>query len=165
MTPPRIRPARADEHAAVSALALASKGHWGYSAEFLEACRVELTYDAETCASGRMWVAEADDALAGFVLLEGEPPAGELAALFVDPAAIGTGVGGLLLRHALHEAAVRGFTRLSLDADPGAEAFYLHHGAVRTGESPSGSVPGRVLPRLEISAAGRTAPAPAPGVP
>jgi len=35
-----------------------------------------------------------------------------------------------------------------LDADPDAEPFYLHHGARRIGEVPSGSIPGRMLPRL-----------------
>lgn len=150
MPPPRIRPARADEHPQLSALALASKGHWGYSEEFLASCRDELTYGPDTCASGRMWVAEQDGTVLGLVLLEGTAPHGELAALFVTPEAIGTGCGALLLRHALRTARDRGFDLLVLDADPGAEAFYRHHGAVRTGESPSGSIPGRVLPHLEF---------------
>jgi hypothetical protein len=34
----------------------------------------------------------------------------------------------------------------SIDADPNAEAFYLAMGAVRIGQTPSGSIPGRVLP-------------------
>nr|WP_211354784.1 hypothetical protein [Stackebrandtia albiflava] len=36
------------------------------------------------------------------------------------------------------------------DADPGAEPFYRRMGAVRIGEAPSGSVPGRVLPRMTV---------------
>ena len=47
-----FRIARADEHEEMSSLALRSKSHWGYSAEFLQACRAELTYDASTCGSG-----------------------------------------------------------------------------------------------------------------
>jgi hypothetical protein len=38
-----IRPARPDECELLSELALRSKGCWGYDAEFLEACRAELT--------------------------------------------------------------------------------------------------------------------------
>ena len=76
---------------------------------------------------------------------------GELAACFVDPPAIGSGVGGVLLRHALAEARRRGWHTLALDSDPGAVAFYLHHGARQVGESASGSIPGRVLPRLEFA--------------
>lgn len=61
-----IRAARPDEHGEIAALASRSKGHWGYSSEFLEACRVELTYDAPQCGSGRMWVAVAESAIVGF---------------------------------------------------------------------------------------------------
>lgn len=149
MAKPTVRTALPQEHATISALALRSKGHWGYSPEFLEACRAELTYRATDCGTG-MWVADDGSGPLGFSRLAGEPPDGELAALFVDPAAIGTGCGRLLLEHTLHEAAARGFRRLELDADPGAESFYLHFGATRIGTSPSASIPGRVLPRLRF---------------
>lgn len=69
-----------------------SKGHWGDSAAFLESCRVELTFDAAECGSGRMWVADTGADVAGFGLVQGDPPRGQLAALFVDPSAIGTGL-------------------------------------------------------------------------
>ncbi len=145
-----IRGVRPDEHEEISALALRSKSHWGYSAEFLEACREELTYDAVTCGSGSMWAATMDTTTVGFSLLRGQPPTGELAALFVDPDAIGTGCGRRLLMHTLRAAQTRGFTRLGFDADPGAEQFYLHFGARRVGNSPSGSIAGRTLPHLEF---------------
>jgi len=38
-----------------------------------------------------------------------------------------------------------------IDADPNAEGFYLKMGAERVGESPSGSIPGRMLPLLQVS--------------
>ncbi len=87
-------------------------------------------------------------ALAGFYLLRGSGPDGELQALFVDPPWIGQGLGGVLIAHALDLARSRGITRVSVDSDPGAEPFYLHHGARRVGEVASGSIPGRVLPQL-----------------
>lgn len=146
-----IRAAKPDEHDEISALALRSKGYWNYSAKFLEACKAELTYDAAECGSGRMWAALVGAELVGFSLIRGTPPSGELAALFVDPSAIGTGCGKLLLQHTLREASSRGFARLVLDADPGAEPFYAHFGAARIGTSPSGSIPGRVLPQLRFS--------------
>ncbi|EBV1760669.1 N-acetyltransferase, partial [Salmonella enterica subsp. enterica serovar Newport] len=40
---------------------------------------------------------------------------------------------------------------LLVDADPNAEAFYIRQGAIRIGETPSESLPGRVLPLLLIS--------------
>ncbi|WP_218828606.1 GNAT family N-acetyltransferase [Rhodococcus sp. 15-649-2-2] len=150
-----IRLARSDENETVSALALRSKAYWGYSEDFLQACRVELTYDSAVCGSGRMWVAvvgssEPESPVVGFSLLGGEAPAGELTALFVDASSIGTGCGRKLLEHTISEARAQGFERLTLDADPGAESFYLHFGAVRIGTAVSGSIPGRELPRLEI---------------
>lgn len=146
--PYAIRPAAAGDASAVSAIALRSKGHWGYSAEFLEACRAELTYSAADCASGDLYVAEAGSAVVGFFLLRGAAPDGELQAIFVDPPWIGHGLGGVLISHVLELARARGITRVSVDSDPGAEPFYVHHGARRIGEVASGSIPGRVLPQL-----------------
>ncbi|WP_210769330.1 GNAT family N-acetyltransferase [Occultella kanbiaonis] len=147
----RIRPARAGETDLLSELALRSKAHWGYDEAFLETCRAERTYtEAQIRAGGLVVAAGPDDRLVGFYRIHGEPPDGELAALFVDPVRIGTGVGGALLRHALAAAAEVGFDSLGLEADPGAEAFYAHAGATRVGHTASGSIPGRRLPRMRF---------------
>jgi len=143
-----IRPAAAGAAAAVSALAMRSKAHWGYDDEFLEACRAELTYSEADCVSGDLYVADAGAVVAGLFLLRGAAPDGELHAIFVDPPWIGTGLGGALITHALDLARSRGIIRVSVDSDPDAEPFYLHHGARRVGEIASGSIPGRVLPHL-----------------
>jgi len=146
-----VRAAGAQEAAAISALALRSKAHWGYDADFLAACRQDLTIRPEWCDGVRLVVAEQDRVLLGYARVAGEPPVGELAGLFVDPSAIGRGVGGLLLRHAVAIAARLGMTALEIDSDPNAEPFYRHAGAVRTGESPSTVDPTRLLPRLELA--------------
>lgn len=146
-----IRRARTGEAPALSALALRSKAHWGYDAAFIDACRDELTLRDDELAPRRTLVAELDGRLTGFGTLEGDPPYGELGMLFVEPAAIGRGVGGALLAALVDRARSLGFTRLAVDADPNAEAFYLAHGAVRVGEVASGSLPGRLLPQLELA--------------
>jgi GNAT superfamily N-acetyltransferase len=87
----------------------------------------------------------------GFGTVEGEPPAGELGMLFIDPPAIGQGVGSALLSYLAAIATDLGFHRLTIAADPNAEPFYLAKGAVRIGGVPSGSVPGRVLPLLALA--------------
>jgi len=87
----------------------------------------------------------------GFGTVEWEPPAGELGMLFVDPPAIGQGVGSALLSYLTAIAIDHGFHRLTIAADPNAEPFYLAKGAVRIGGVPSGSVPGRVLPLLALA--------------
>jgi len=144
----RLRAAEPHEASALSDLALRSKGHWGYSQAFLAACRAELTVTPQRCASGAVTVAVRSGRILGFHVLEGSPPDGQLAALFVDSDLIGTGVGDRLLRHALGSAGRQGFRSLALEADPGAEGFYVRYGAVRAGEVASGSIPGRLLPRL-----------------
>lgn len=150
-----LRPARPDEADALTALTLRSKAHHGYDAAFLAAVRNELSVSPSDC-DGRLVVAERDGVLLGYYAITGSPPVGELDALFVDPPAIGTGVGGPLLRAAVAHAARSGFVRLTIDADPGAEAFYRHAGARRVGEVPSGSIAGRFLPRLELDVAAGT---------
>lgn len=143
-----LRPARIEDAAALSELALRSKGHWGYPAEFLEACRAELTIHPGQVPD--VVVAEVDGVVAGFRLLAVDGPAAELDALFVDPPFIGSGVGGRLLAEVLATARALGVATLGLDADPGAEAFYARSGARTVGTTPSGSIPGRTLPRMEF---------------
>ncbi|MEO1576840.1 MAG: GNAT family N-acetyltransferase [Pseudomonadota bacterium] len=152
----RLREARPDESAAISALALRSKGYWPYSAEFLEACRDELTYPPQKIASDPylFTLAETgdDSRLAGMLLVHLESPGQVgLDALFVEPECIGQGVGRALWQRAVEQATVHGAQRIEIHADPYAEPFYAAMGAVRVGEVPSGSVPGRVLPLMHFA--------------
>jgi SAM-dependent methyltransferase/GNAT superfamily N-acetyltransferase len=143
-----IRPARVEECDALTALAMRSKAHWGYDDAFMAACRNELTIRPEHV--DRVDVAEDDDGrVVGMVRLEPDT----LEDLFVEPDAIGTGVGRALVRHVVRRAATEGMRTLSIDADPNARPFYEAMGAVLVGESPSASIPGRMLPRLELSVA------------
>ncbi|MFJ9694053.1 GNAT family N-acetyltransferase [Kitasatospora sp. NPDC101183] len=147
----RIRPARLDEAALLTGLALRSKAHWGYDEAFMAACREELALDE--AALGRLVTAVAEDGgrVLGFASLEADPPEGSLDMMFVEPEAIGRGVGRALFEHVRSEAAALGLHRLTIDADPNAEPFYLAMGATRIGSTPSGSIPGRELPLLEMT--------------
>src|ERR1044072_5560626 len=97
MTPPTIREARPDEAEMLSALAMRSKGHWGYDAEFLAACRADLTLTPRDIAVSAAFVCEDASGVLGFsrVVMMDERTA-ELDDLFVDPTAIGAGVGKML---------------------------------------------------------------------
>ncbi len=154
-----VRAARADEAQALSALALRSKGWWGYSASFLRACQAELTL-TETEAA-RCVVVEVDGVVAGFHLLsesaradarDGDGEAvGELDMLFVDPPFIGGGVGRILFEDARRRAAAAGWARLQIEADPHSRTFYERLGAVQVGERLSRSIPGNSLPLFELT--------------
>src|ERR671910_1950718 len=123
---PAIRRARPAEAAVLSALALRSKAHWGYDADFLAACQDDLTLSADDIATSAVYIFDGVDAPSGFyrlVLQDGSVV--ELDALFVEPAAMGQGVGRRLWRHAVATAATLGCSEIMLQSDPQAEGFYL----------------------------------------
>lgn len=143
-----IRDATAADCPALSALAYASKAHWGYDDAFMEACRAELTVTGADLETVRVRVAiDAGGEIVGFHGVDDR----ELRWCFVAPGAIGTGVGRELFADACAIARERGLTVLEIESDPFAAAFYERMGARRTGEAPSASVPGRALPRYEIA--------------
>ena len=146
-----IREAHPDEAAALSALAVRSKAHWGYDAEFLEACRADLTLTPGEIADSASFVCEGSAGVLGFsrVVLMDERTA-ELDALFVDPTAIGCGAGKLLWERSLAAARELGARDLVLQSDPHAEGFYLSRGARRIGEVASALLPGRTLPLMHV---------------
>jgi GNAT superfamily N-acetyltransferase len=144
------RSAEAAECDALSSLALRSKAHWGYDNDFLEACRAELTVNAADFSHLLVTVAEESGAIVGFYALATDPPDGELCLFFVEPSRIGTGIGRALWHDAVATAARVGLSRLRIESDPFAEAFYLAMGAARVGEAPSRSIPDRSLPVLSI---------------
>jgi len=142
------RSARPEEAASLSELAFRSKANWGYDPEFLEACRRELTLTAEYVADGEVYVVEVDGRLAGFYSLVRWNSDLELSHFFVDPPAMGQGIGSRLWDDAVERAAALGFTRLLIQSDPNAEGFYSRLGAERIGEVPSQAEVGRMLPLL-----------------
>ena len=143
----RLRPPGPDEGPVLTELCLRSKASHGYDAAFIEACRRELTVDP---GKPDIMVAELDGHCAGMAEIFVADGEAELMKIFVEPACHGKGVGRALFDWARSEAAGRGARVLALDADPGAVAFYEKMGAVIVGSSPSGSIPGRMLPRLEL---------------
>lgn len=145
-----LRRARPDEAGVLSELALAAKAYWGYDEEFLAAVGEELTFSPDDVASRHVVVAELDGAVIGFYSLDGEPPLGALEDMWLRPDRIGTGLGRVLWDHAMTAAAAAGFEHLDIDAEPFAEGFYLKMGAARIGVTPSGSIPGRMLPLLRV---------------
>jgi GNAT superfamily N-acetyltransferase len=148
---PAIRRARPEEAATLSALALRSKAHWGYDAEFLAACRGDLTLSAEDVASSTVYVCDGVDAPVGFYrLLLQDDGVAELDALFVEPAAMGQGVGWSLWQHAVATATKLGCSEMLWQSDPQAEGFYLAMGAQRAGELESTVMPGRMLPFIRF---------------
>jgi N-acetylglutamate synthase-like GNAT family acetyltransferase len=148
-----IRPARSQERGILSDLAFRSKASWGYSPEFMEACRAELSISEEDIARpDRHYVlAETNRETLGYYALERlSTDEYELEALFVEPQHIGHGVGKRLMQHAKLHARGAGARSLLIQGDPNAADFYRAAGGVQIGERESDSIPGRYLPEFRI---------------
>jgi len=144
-----IRVALRDEAPLLSEIAFRSKSHWGYGPEYMEKFRAELKINPADFDSGLTKVVLADSEPIGFYSLYGEGQgAGRLTDLFVEPAFIGKGVGRRLWDAAIDQARRLGFKTLEIHSDPHAEGFYVRMGASRIGMVPSGSIPGRELPKM-----------------
>ena len=151
MADTRIRPARRDEAAALTALAVRSKAHWPYDTAMMAVFRRTIVISAEDIDAHCVLVHETAGTVDGVAVLMADGPDAELDHLWVDPPAIGTGVGKRLFAAVMAEARRRGAARIVLNSDPYAEAFYRKLGAVRIGDHPVAEIPGRVLPRLAFS--------------
>jgi GNAT superfamily N-acetyltransferase len=154
--PITIRSAGEHEAGEISELAMRSKAYWGYSQEFMEACREELTVTPEHINSEDLHyvVAEGASELLGYYAIEKCTQFEyELDALFVEPEHIGEGIGKALMNHAKHALGVLGAKTLIIQGDPHAVEFYRAAGGRQIGERESASISGRSLPLFVIELA------------
>jgi GNAT superfamily N-acetyltransferase len=146
----RIRTPEVAELPALSELCLRSKAVWGYDAAFMAACRAELTFHPDELSSSRIAVAERAGTILGVVQVKRIGQEADLAKLFVEPALLRDGIGKLLFAWAVDVARSMGATRLVIEADPDAAPFYRRLGAHDAGLTPSGSIAGRMIPKLAL---------------
>lgn len=120
---------------------------WGYDQTFLEACRGELSFGQHDLEETHVAVAEQNGGILGVMQVK-VPGEAELLKLFVEPHALRKGTGRVLFAWAAEVSRRKGASRMVIEADPDAAPFYSRLGARTAGEAPSGSIPGRLLPRL-----------------
>jgi len=154
-----IRAAKLVECDSLTALCVRSKAHWGYDAAFMAQCRDSLRVRPEAILDGRVFVAvnEADHPL-GVAQIDLVEDGAELGLLFVDPPAMGSGIGRQLLQHVIEVVRHAGFDAMTVLADPYAASFYERMGAKLRCMAPSDAVPGRMLPLYELAIAPASAP-------
>jgi GNAT superfamily N-acetyltransferase len=145
-----LRPARPDEAAFLTELCLRSKAVWGYDEHFMAACRSEVAMTPDTVAASCTMVAEISGRIVGVAQVSVHNSEAELDRLFIEPDSLRSGVGRGLLNWAKAEASKSGAAVLFVDSDPYAAAFYRRCGATDVGLVPSGSIPGRSIPRLRF---------------
>ncbi len=146
----RIRPARPEEAAHLTALSLRSKSIWGYDAAFMARCHALMRLSAETILARPHFVAEQAGRILGFYGFEPEEEGIGLDTMFVEPDAVRQGVGRALWEHAVETARALGHAALIVVSDPNAEGFYRRMGARLIGARPSEAEDGRLLPLLRL---------------
>jgi len=135
----------------LSTLCLKSKAYWGYDADFIEACRDELTLSRSDLTSDHLIVAEDNDKIIGMAQVHIDDASKcFLDKLYVDSNHLGSGVGKALFQWAKATAKRLRKANMYVVADPNAAGFYRRMGAILIGDTPSGSIPGRMLPLYVI---------------
>jgi GNAT superfamily N-acetyltransferase len=124
--------ARPEDAAVLTEIAFAAKRHWDYPERWIESWREVLTVTPALIAANPTFAAVENDEVIGFYSLTLEPRP-DLTHMWVLPRAMGRGVGRALFEHAVEQGRVLELAAFEIEADPNAEAFYLHMGAKRVG--------------------------------
>lgn len=114
-------------------IAFAAKRHWGYPERWIEIWRPQLAVTPEFLSTHETYAAFTENRIDGFYTLERQADELHLLHLWVQPPAMGRGIGRALFLHAIARAHALGFNDVQIQSDPHAEAFYQHMGARRIG--------------------------------
>jgi N-acetylglutamate synthase-like GNAT family acetyltransferase len=137
-TPPmRIRQATPEEAHALTEIADEAKRYWGYAPQEMESWHSTMTLDATHIDLSPPYVMEKDSQIIGFYQLIADGQTMELEHMWVMPQYMNQGIGKHLMAHAISQARTRGASKILIDTEPNATAFYLSCGAKRVGLRPS----------------------------
>jgi predicted N-acetyltransferase YhbS len=147
-----IRRGRADDSAALTALARRSKARWGYPVEWLDAWSEDLTLLPHCIERHETFVAEVGADIVGVAVLQRTTYGGELEHVWVHPDHEGRGIGRALVTAALEAARRAGCGSVRVLSDPFAEPFYrrLHGQRVGAVPAPMPGAPDLMLPELRF---------------
>ena len=121
----------------------------GYSTEQMDQWRDELTVTPDNITSGSVYKLIRNHRIMGYYAYRAlAAEIVKLDSLFISPDHIGSGMGEKLANNFLIRAKGEGFNKVTLDADPNAEGFYVSVGFVTVGKKET-SVPGRYMPIME----------------
>jgi GNAT superfamily N-acetyltransferase len=146
-----VRRAQPGEAQKLTALLHRSKAHWGYDEAFMFQARQVMFVTEQDIRENWVYVCENELGMAlGFYQLRSTQSRSSLYLedLFIEPAAIGHGIGRRLFDHAAQMARSLGYCELSFEADPNAEGFYLKLDALRVGQTESRIVQGLFIPQM-----------------
>ena len=126
---------------------------WGYDNECgCNWCRGELTLTASMMRSSSYLpqVAEIDGHVFSSHSVTVKAELAKPNEVFVEPTRLRSGAGKALFEWAANVARRAGALTMVVEADPNAAGFYRRMGAIDDGTARSGSIPGRLLPKLQL---------------
>jgi ribosomal protein S18 acetylase RimI-like enzyme len=128
-----IRRAQPVDATILSQIARTAKAHWGYPEPWLKQWQEELTITPEFIAAKETFIAILDSQIVAFYALLQTPTEIRLEHFWVLPEQMRRGIGRKLFAHAVGRTLALGATSLTIEADPNAETFYRHLGAIKVG--------------------------------
>jgi GNAT superfamily N-acetyltransferase len=131
----RIRPAEPEEREELEALQRRASMALGTYNEQLEANPEAIELPIEQIVRGEVLVADLEGRVAGFAAIVADEAKAELDGLFVEPQLWRQGIGSALVEAAVHQARRKGFTLVTVVAEPGARKFYERCGFSVEGEA------------------------------
>jgi len=137
-----------DDATHLKEIALAAKGYWNYTPDWLARWEQLFQIKREYIEQHQVYKARHGNVIIGWYGLILRDTTAWLDDLWVMPAYIGKGIGRLLFDHARQQAQQHGAQRLELEAEPNAVGFYQKMGATTVGEVDSAM--GRKLPIMEL---------------
>jgi GNAT superfamily N-acetyltransferase len=153
----RIRRARPQEGEQLRAIAIASKGNWGYDVDRVRRWAAGGDFSPEGLRGKDVFVAEVSGrAIAWAALI----PKGQLCwldDLWVEPEWIGRGIGTRLFEHAAERARQLGAVAMEWEAEPNALGFYERMGGRHVRDSEPNEW-GRVLKVMAVDLASSPSP-------
>lgn len=138
-----------DQAEAFRQIARASKQHWGYSPDYMQVWNHEQSLTPDFILNHPVYYAVVATAVAGFYALDMATYPCELKHLWIAPNYIGQGIGKRLFAHLTAFLEHRGVSRCQILAEPHAEGFYQHMGAVKIDQKVLPHL-GQVLPIMEL---------------
>lgn len=141
-----FRKARLDDIPVMNQISVQSKRHWGYPDSWIEKWNDDLTLNQIKFESLSILLLEIDDQSMGFCAISKEGQDYEIEHLWLLPGLIGKGLGKRLLKESINRFVPKN-SRIYVEADPNAEAFYQRQG-FKTFDRIESYPKGRFLPRM-----------------
>ena len=124
-----FEPATVEDIDELSAVAIRSKRHWGYSKEAMELWNQNLTITEDFLKSHTVIKATLEDEIVGFFALEEIKPVTRIAQYWVDTPYMRKGYGTVMYNYLKDYLKLRNVERVTLVLDPNGLAFFEKKGA------------------------------------